>query len=405
MARRVVVICTLLLLAAAGTNAQSVISGTSAAPNQPAAQAQSSTSTDSTAAEATRPATTTFLGDTGLWFVPTAEVIKHGKWSASGYRRGTNFIQGFANVGDFAGTFSVGIKDRAEIFGSFLFDTRVERDLRPIFTSDRTVGGILDRYPHANSGWSGDNAGDLYLGAKINFLSQYRQKPLAVAFRAIVKAPTGDIDNGVSTGKLDTLLDLIVSRETAKHVEVSAYGGYEIRGQPDGIDASSGALRWGVGAAFPSRSPLRGVFELNGSMPNSDTATITGASIFGVDSSVAPLASDIEKLTRTTAALTWQSRKGFFIGGGISWNLPMKDRAPFNTDEGAFGDYVDWQVRIGFHPGTAIYVPPPPPPPRRHHRRRHHRRIVRHGHRPVRSVHGRGRKDSDRHGDRGRSGR
>ena len=87
--------------------------------------------------------------------MPTAEVLPNGKWSASGYRRGTNFIQGFANVGDFAGTFGVGIKDRAEIFGSFLVDTRVERDLRPIFINDTKVGGIVDRYPRANSGWSG----------------------------------------------------------------------------------------------------------------------------------------------------------------------------------------------------------------------------------------------------------
>src|SRR5881409_774827 len=80
-----------------------------------------------------RPATTTFFGDTGLWFVPTAEIVPKGKWSASAYRRGTNWIQGYTNVGDFAGTFGFGIKDRAEIFGSFLVDTRIDRDLYPLF--------------------------------------------------------------------------------------------------------------------------------------------------------------------------------------------------------------------------------------------------------------------------------
>ena len=65
-------------------------------------------------------ATTTFFGDTGLWFVPTGEVLAHKKWSVSGYRRGTNWVQGYSNVADFAATFGVGIKDRAEIFGSFL---------------------------------------------------------------------------------------------------------------------------------------------------------------------------------------------------------------------------------------------------------------------------------------------
>ncbi len=77
--------------------------------------------------------------------MPTAEVLASGKWSVSGYRRGTNYIQGYTNVGDFAGTFAVGIKDRAEIFGSFLVDTRIDRDVRPLFVNDPTYGGIIDR--------------------------------------------------------------------------------------------------------------------------------------------------------------------------------------------------------------------------------------------------------------------
>ncbi len=102
---------------------------------------------------------------------------------------------------------------------------------------------------------------------------------------------------------------------------------------------------------------------MHGFLPNQDTVTITGAPIIGTDGSIAPLVSSTQNLTYTTATLTWQSRGGFFIGGGVSWNVPMKDRDDYRTDEGAFGDYVDWQVRIGYHPGTRVYVPPPPPPP------------------------------------------
>src|SRR6266567_4643712 len=74
-----------------------------------AAQTPAASQTPAAAPSATRPETTTFYGDTGLWFVPTAEVLAHGKWSVSGYRRGTNYVQGFTNVGDFAGTFAVGL--------------------------------------------------------------------------------------------------------------------------------------------------------------------------------------------------------------------------------------------------------------------------------------------------------
>ena len=134
MLRRVAVACTMALSVAISASAQTGSSGTSTGQNTASTQTPSS-STDTT--EGTRPATTTFFGDTGLWFVPTAEVLAHGKWSVSAYRRGTDYIQGYTNVGDFAGTFAVGIKDRAEIFGSFLVDTRVDRDTYPIFFFDQ----------------------------------------------------------------------------------------------------------------------------------------------------------------------------------------------------------------------------------------------------------------------------
>src|SRR5262249_44553103 len=161
-----------------------------AAQTTPASSSQQPTSSSSDSS--TRPATNTFFGDTGIWFVPTAEVLPDKKWSASGYRRGTNFVEGYSNVGDFAGTFGVGVKNRAEIFGSFLFDTRIDRDLRPIFGPEPDFGGIIDRYPRVNQSWTGNHVGDLYLGAKVNILSEYRQQGVAVAGRFMVQLPTGD---------------------------------------------------------------------------------------------------------------------------------------------------------------------------------------------------------------------
>jgi hypothetical protein len=225
-----------------------------------AALAQTPSSTPSQASSTsseTRPATTTFQGDTGLWFVPTAEILGDRQWSASFYRRGINYVQGFTNVGDFAGTFAFGLRDRAEIFGSLIFDTRIDRDLRPLFTSDPDVGGAVDRYPFNNRGWTGNNLGDFSFGVKVNLMSEFRQQPAALAVRGIVKTPTGDRDAGVSTGKPDFAFDLVVSKETKARLDVSAFGGYEFRGQPDDVDSASGAFRWGAGVGFPSRSPLR----------------------------------------------------------------------------------------------------------------------------------------------------
>jgi peptidoglycan-associated lipoprotein len=368
MLRRVTASLGLMLALASGASAQSGTSATSTAQSQSGAQqsASASTTTD------LRPATTTFYGDTGLWFVPTAEVLAHGKWSVSGYRRGTDYIQGFTNVGDFAGTFAVGLGNRAEIFGSFLFDTRIDRDLRPLFTSDPKVGGIIDRYPNVNTSWTGNNVGDLYIGGKYNLMSQADNKAAAMAVRAIVKLPTGKSDVGVTTGKTDFAGDFIVSSELQKMIELSGFAGYEWRGQPDGFDTPTGAFRWGAGGAFPSRSPLRGMLELNGYVPNKSVATIgtsgptplIASPVVGTDGSVPPISSDIQNLTRLSATLTYQAKSGLFVGLGVSWSLPRQSRTGYGGEPSdPFSDYIDWQVRIGYHPGVRVYTPPPPPAP------------------------------------------
>jgi len=360
MVRRVVVAWVLVLTCAAGAHAQSATPGTPPTGQPPAAQPSSTSSSDET-----RPATTTFFGDTGLWFVPTGEVLPHGKWSVSGYRRGTNYIQGYSNVGDFAGTFAVGIKNRAEVFGSFIADTRIDRDVRPLFGIEPDFAGVIDRYPLVNREWTGDHVGDLYLGVKFNFTSEYERDPLALALRAVVKVPTADKDIGNGTGKADLVVDAIASKEAAKIAEVSGYVGWDFRGSADGFDAPTGAFRWGGGIGVPSRSPVRLIGEVNGIIPTDSSLTLTGSPLIATDGSIAPLVSSTEKLTRATAAVNVQLPKGFFLGGGLSWNVPREKRLANRraADDDPFADYWDVQVRIGYHPGVRIYVAPPPPPP------------------------------------------
>src|SRR5262245_58377305 len=298
MVRRVAVAWALALAVAVSASAQS--NGSSATSTGQSSTATQTTSSSTTTAD-TRPATTTFYGDTGLWYVPTAEILPNGKFSVSGYRRGTNWVQGYENVADFAGTFGFGIKDRAEIFGSFLFDTRIDRDVRPLFIVNNSVfGGIVDRYPRVNQYWTGDSVGDFYVGAKVNLWSEYQQKPVALAVRGMLKLPTGKEDAGVSTGKLDTLVDFIISKEISKLVEASGYAGYEWHGQPDGFDIPGSAFRWGGGIGFPSRNFLRVTAELNGLVNSDDTATITGPTLRAIDNTFAPLVSNTENITRAT---------------------------------------------------------------------------------------------------------
>ena len=319
---------------------------------------------------ATRPATTTAGGDTGLWYVPTAEVLARGSWSASGYRESTNYIQGFSNIADFAVTFAAGVMRGVEVFGSFKFDTRIDRDLRPIFLSNPDVGGVIPQYPFVTQGWSGDNVGDALVGLKLNLLSEERQRPVAVAIRGAVKLPTGKKDAGVSTGQADEMVDFVVSKDVARMFELSGYGGFIIRGKAAGVTETDG-IRWGFGAGFPSHRPIRVTAEVAGEKASDSTLTVS-TPILAADGSSAPTTSNVQSVTAATLGVTWQLKSGFFLGAGLTWNVPTRDRNDFNTDTNKgglcfgscpIGDFVDYQFRIGYHPGVRVYVPPPPPAP------------------------------------------
>src|SRR5690606_20818616 len=124
-----------------------------------------------------RPATTTVDGDTGLWFVPTAEVLGPRKWSFSIYRKNLDYEQGFTDVSTFPITFAVGLGERVELFTAIEAVRRIDRDTRPLFfdTADNDGGGVVNEYPHVREAWSGNDFGDIWVGAKINLLSQYEQ--------------------------------------------------------------------------------------------------------------------------------------------------------------------------------------------------------------------------------------
>ena len=95
---------------------------------------------DSRPSPDTRKATTTADGDTGLWFVPTGEILPAKKWSFSVYRVNFDYEEGFTDVSNWPVTFGVGLGDRAELFGAFHVVRRIDRDVRPVFTSNAGVG-------------------------------------------------------------------------------------------------------------------------------------------------------------------------------------------------------------------------------------------------------------------------
>jgi outer membrane protein OmpA-like peptidoglycan-associated protein len=302
------------------------------------------------------------MGDTGLWFVPIGETLPARKWSASAYRVNYDYNQGFTDVSNWPLTFGFGVGDRAEVFGAWTLVRRIDRDVRPIFVPTQPeAGGVVNEYPFVRQGWSDNQLGDLWVGTKVNLLSEYRQAPMALAVRGMVKIPTAkDDDEGVGTGKPDFAVDVVLSKEINQRVELSGFGGLIVRGDPDEFDLSNG-LRWGFGAGFPTRKNLRLTAELHGERYFDDSIPYTGTSLVGVDGSLPPLVTSLNSPLNASLGLTWLGNN-FFAGAGINWNLKVDGRSDFGAPYGdRTGDAAGFQVRFGYHPGVRVYTPPPPP--------------------------------------------
>src|SRR5688572_8259820 len=128
MLKRVAMALAAALAMSAGVSAQTSASGQSqAGTTSQQSPVQSGSSSD------VRPATTTPHGDTGLWFVPTGEILPAKRWSASAYRVNFDYQQGFTDVSNWPVTFGFGLADRAELFGAWTVVRRIDRDSRPIF--------------------------------------------------------------------------------------------------------------------------------------------------------------------------------------------------------------------------------------------------------------------------------
>ena len=96
MGKRVAMVMVVALASAAVASAQSSTTGGTGQSSS----AQQSGSTTSSSTSDTRPATTTINGDTGLWFVPTGEIVPAKKYAVSAYRVNFDRDQGFTDVSD-----------------------------------------------------------------------------------------------------------------------------------------------------------------------------------------------------------------------------------------------------------------------------------------------------------------
>ncbi len=323
-----------------------------------------------------RPALPTFFGDTGFWFVPTAETLPAGRWSVSAFRANFDRRQGLTAVNQIGFTAAVALGNRFELFGSWR-TVRIDRDVRPAFIPTEPVfGGVSQEYPYIRRGWSKTLGGPAIVGGKFSLLSQSRGDAMSLAPRVMVKFPSGS--TWASTNDWDGHLDLVASREFGGQVEVSGMAGAVVRGDPDEFRVSDG-VTWGLGAGFPTRTPIRALVEWQGEFVIKDNTLVLAPPYVAEDGSIAPLLSPISDPTNVKAGGVWQARNGFFVHAGVNYSFGTGGRTVggVNIDHSPFG----FDIRIGWHPGVTparervrviketttvtqpVAAPPPPPPP------------------------------------------
>ena len=134
------IVVALVALVAATASAQTTSPAGATGQQSTGTSPQTTQTTVLATPAATRPATTTTMGDTGLWFVPTGEVLPAGRWSFSLYRVNFDYVEGFTDVSNWPITFGVGIKNRAELFAAIQAVRRIDRDARPIFFNSQGGG-------------------------------------------------------------------------------------------------------------------------------------------------------------------------------------------------------------------------------------------------------------------------
>jgi len=293
-----------------------------------------------------RPALPTINGDTGLWFVPTAETMPAGKWSFSVFRANYDRKQGLTDVNQMGVTGAIGIADRFELFGSWRI-VRYDRDVQPVFGGDPTFGGVSQEFPYVRRGWSKNLGGPVIVGGKWSVLQQGRGDAMSIAPRVMVKFPSGA--SWSSTNDWDGHVDLVGSREFAKTAEVTGFVGGVMRGDPEQFRVSDG-IAWGLGTTFPSRSQFRALLEWNGEWVIKDNVQVLNGPYVAEDGSVAPTLSPITDWSTFKFGGVWQAKSGLFVHAGGNFSPGTQGRVVNGNDI----DHSAWgfDLRVGWHQGV-----------------------------------------------------
>jgi outer membrane protein OmpA-like peptidoglycan-associated protein len=224
----------------------------------------------------------TLDGTTGLFKSYDAETLLKGELNFSlgidSYNRDTNDLE----IRDLPASFSVGLHDRVEFYGSWIYQRHIESDAIAYYrlipgqaprpaqtltgaTSFTQVAPFID-VPTANG------MSDLLLGVKFNFLSERTGAPLGMGLAIFTTLPIADsnisMNRGLTSGANSGGAVLLISKRAGKIAQVHFNTGANWVSNPDWEGTNLADLQnefiWRGGAGFPAYGRVQIIGEVSG---------------------------------------------------------------------------------------------------------------------------------------------
>lgn len=222
--------------------------------------------------------TPTHRGSTGLFNLYVAETLRQGEFSISAAAHKFYRDPGKIDYTIFPTTFTVGLHNRIELFGSFETYKRVNAD--DILVNKVLPGGAIvptrlrngqvaffNDSPFMDTGF-GDGTGDLWAGLKFNLLSERYGHPFGFAVQPIARFHLTDdrqhLLRGLTSGATDAGVDMIVSKNIRGGGTVTGNFGFLFADDINNADRQH-SFNWGGGFEVPlGRMPVHVVGEVLG---------------------------------------------------------------------------------------------------------------------------------------------
>lgn len=224
--------------------------------------------------------TPTHKGSTGLFNLFVADTLRQGEFSIGLNVNKFNRDPGDLDFTIFPASFTVGLHDRIELFGSYEVYKRVNADqirvhktlpggpIGPAQVPNGTIAFYNDA-PFMDVGF-GDGSGDLWAGVKFNLLSERMGAPLSLAIQPIARFHLTDdrehLARGLTAGATDYGFDFVLSKAFGRGGTFTGNAGMLIADDILNIDRQD-RFNWGVGLDVPlGTNAVHAVGEILGSV-------------------------------------------------------------------------------------------------------------------------------------------